>query len=256
MAMKLYALVGLVESRASPPGHDTAGRARRPSTGLELFRDSALFALRSQDAIDRIRSALTGLVVMAHLHFSKQADGEHIQPRQQQHHRKHHQRAVLIHDVGVVQYLLPDQPDGNRAARKDAEHPHRAKEMQRSRKIFEQEADSNKIKEDAEGARDSVMRRAAFPVYVLDGNFDDRRAMPRGQCRNEAVKLPVERNLSQDFAAVSLKSRAKVVDVDPTQLGHEPVSAAGGNAPQPEIVHAILAPAADNVVALRNLLQK
>src|SRR5208283_2224627 len=164
---------------------------------------------------------------------------------------------MLVHDVDLgVQELLQNQPAGDAAARQNAEHPHRAEEVQRPRKIFEQEADGNKVEENAEGARNSVMRNTAFPDYVLDRNFDDRRAIPRGQCRDEAVKLSVEWNLSQDFAPVSLTSCAKVVDVNAAQFRHEPVGAARRNAPQPEIIDAILAPSDDNVVTLGNLLQE
>src|SRR5450631_3872492 len=128
--------------------------------------------------------------------------------------------------------------------------------MQRSRKILEQEADGDEIEEDAEGTRDSVMRSATLPVYVLDWYFDDRRSIPGGQCRDEAVELSVKRNLPENFAAVGFKGGAEVVDVDAAQLGHEPVGATGRKAAQPEIVDAILAPAADDVVALGNFLEE
>ena len=47
---------------------------------------------------------------MAHLHFSEQADGEHVQARQQQDGGEHHQRAVLGHHIGLVQELLQNEP--------------------------------------------------------------------------------------------------------------------------------------------------
>ena len=46
------------------------------------------------------------------------------------------------------------------------------------------------------------------------------------------------------------------MDVDAAQLGHEPVGAARGEAAQPEIIDAILAPAADDVVALGNFFEE
>ena len=46
------------------------------------------------------------------------------------------------------------------------------------------------------------------------------------------------------------------MDVHSAQLRHQPVGAARGNAAQPKIVDALLAPAADYVVALRNLFKK
>src|SRR5208283_2747385 len=193
---------------------------------------------------------------MAHLHFSQQADGEHVQSRQQQHGREHHQRPVLGHDVCVVHDLVENQPTGDSAPSQNAEHSQRAEEVQRARKIFKQEAYGDEVEKDAEGARDSVMRCAAFPVDVLDGNFDDRRAVPRGQRRNEAVQLSIELNLPQDFPPVSLKSRAKVMDIDAAQIGHQTVGATRRETAQPEIVDAILAPSADDVVALCNFFEE
>src|SRR5208282_5673257 len=98
--------------------------------------------------------------------------------------------------------LLQDEPEGNGGSRKNAEHPNRSEKMQRAGKIFEQETNGDEIEEDAEGAGDSVMRIPAFPVHVLDGHFDDRRAVPLSQCGDETVELFVKRNLAQDFAAV------------------------------------------------------
>ena len=46
------------------------------------------------------------------------------------------------------------------------------------------------------------------------------------------------------------------MDVHTAQLGHEPVCATGRNAPQPEIIDPLLAPPADDVVTLADLLQE
>src|SRR6266853_50170 len=187
--MSVHASTPLLKSSPMWVATQTRGR---PSLPLQLLRDRALFALRPQDAVDGIRGALRGLVVMAHLHFSEQADGEHVQSRQQQDSREHHQRAVLRHDIGLVQELLQNQPAGDSAACHDAEHPNRTEEVQGAGKIFEQEADGDEIEEDAEGARDSIMRSPTFPVDVLYWYFNDRRAVPGRQCGDEAVEFSVE----------------------------------------------------------------
>ena len=46
------------------------------------------------------------------------------------------------------------------------------------------------------------------------------------------------------------------MNIDAAQFGHQPVGAARGNAAQPEIIDTILAPAADDVVALGNFLEE
>src|ERR1700722_7190423 len=122
--------------------------------------------------------------------------------------------------------------------------------MQRTGKIFQQEANGNEIEKYAKRSRDSIMRSAALAVDILDRNFDDRSAIPRCQRRDEPMKLPVKRHLPQNFPAVGFERRSEVVNIDSTQLRHQPVGAAGWNTAQPEIVDAILAPAANNVVSL------
>src|SRR5579863_835298 len=70
------------------------------------------------------------------------------------------------------------------------------------------------------------------------------------------MQLTVERNLLENLPPVGLERRAEVVNIDAAQLGHEPVRNPGGNAAHPEIIDTIFAPAADNVVTGRNLLQE
>src|ERR1700690_1218181 len=117
----------------------------------------ALFALRAQDAIDAVRGAVRGLVVVTNLHFSEQTYRQHVEASEQEYSREQHQRPELIHDIGVVQDLLQHKPEGNGTARHDAEHSNRAEKVERTRKVFEQEADGHQVKEYPEGPRNSVM---------------------------------------------------------------------------------------------------
>ena len=80
--------------------------------------------------------------------------------------------------------------------------------------------------------------------------------MPRSQGGNKAVQLAVERDLVKNLPAVGFESRAKVVNVHTAQFCHEPVGATGGKTAEPEVINAMLAPAADDVIALGNFLQK
>src|SRR5215475_8017389 len=70
------------------------------------------------------------------------------------------------------------------------------------------------------------------------------------------MQFAVERDLIENFAAVGLEGCAKIVNVDSAELGHQPVRAAGGDAPQPEIVDALFAPAADDVVTLGDFFEE
>src|ERR1700690_412497 len=106
--------------------------------------------------------------------------------------------------------------------------------MQWARKIAQKKANGDEIEEDTESAGDAVMRNAALAVDVADRHFADRCAIPRSQRRDEAVQFAVERNLIENFAAISFEGGAEIVNLDAAQLGHQPVRNAGGNAPHPE----------------------
>ena len=67
---------------------------------------------------------------------------------------------------------------------------------------------------------------------------------------------PYKRNVVDQFAAVGLEGRAKVVNVHAGKLRHQPVRATRRNAPHHEIVDALFSPAADNVVALFQLFEE
>ena len=160
---------------------------------------------------------------MADLHLAKQSNGQHVQSGEEQDRGEDHQRAVLHKKIGMVKQLPLDQPSRDPEPAHDAEHAHGAEEMQRARKVTKQEADGDEIEEDSEGARDAVMGCAALAVHIADRYFDDRRAMPRGQRRDEAVQFAVERDLLQNLATIGLEGGAEVVDIDATELGHHPV---------------------------------
>src|SRR5581483_282126 len=156
----------------------------------------------------------------------------------------------------LVEKFLDRQEDGDAESAQNADHAHRAEKVQRPREIFQQEPDSDQVEEYPEGPRDSVMRNSALPVYVADRYFADAGAVPRGQCRNKAVQFSVERHLLKDVAPVSLEGRAKVVNVDAAELRHQPVRTTRRNTAHPEIVDALLAPSADDVVTLGNFLEE
>ena len=70
------------------------------------------------------------------------------------------------------------------------------------------------------------------------------------------MHLAVQRVLAPYVAAVGLEGGAEVVDLYPTQLSHQPIGAARGDAAHPQVVEPALAPAADDVVALGQFLQE
>src|SRR5215472_5936010 len=152
--------------------------------------------------------------------------------------------------------LLYPEPCHHAAACHDTHHAEATEEMQRPRKITQKEADGEEIKEYPEGPRDTVVRRAAFAVHILDRHFADRCAVPRCERRNETVQFAVERNLLQDVAAICLEGRSEVVNIDAADLRHHPVGDPRRYPAHPEIVDSILAPTTDDVIPGRDLLKE
>ena len=159
-------------------GHWFCARGKITASALRLFRDAVLFVLRAQNTVDRIRGAAAGFVVMADLHFAEQADGEQVQTAEQQPQSQHHERTVRSHHMHVAQEFFYPKPQDDAGAPEEAEHAEGSKEVQRAREIAQQEADGKQIEEDAEGARDAVVRSPAFAVHVANRDFADGRAVP------------------------------------------------------------------------------
>ena len=93
------------------------------------------------------------------------------------------------------------------------------------------------------------MRFSAGTNDILDGHFDDFRAVEGSESGNEAVHFTVQADVLDDFAAIDFEGGAEIVDVDSGELGHHPVGNTRRQAAHDEIVHALLAPAADDVAA-------
>ncbi len=70
------------------------------------------------------------------------------------------------------------------------------------------------------------------------------------------MEFSVERYLAENLTAVGFEGGAEIVNVDAAELGHQPVGTARGETAEPEIVDAILAPSADDVIALGNFLEE
>ena len=71
-----------------------------------LFGDRVLFALRAQDAIDRVGRATRGLVIVPNLHFTEKSHSQHVEAGEEQNGSKDHQRAVLHEQIGLMEELF------------------------------------------------------------------------------------------------------------------------------------------------------
>src|SRR2546430_10660613 len=145
---------------------------------------------------------------MAHLQLAQQAERQQLHSGHDQHGSEDQQRTVLVHDIYVTEELAHDQKHGNETSHENAKSADRTEKVQRTRKITKQKTNRDQVKKDAEGAPDAVVRNTALTVYILDRNFTDGRAMPRGQRGNKAMHLAIERHQVDELAAVGLVSRA------------------------------------------------
>src|SRR5215469_1173918 len=163
---------------------------------------------------------------------------------------------MLRQQIVMPQELFQHQPARAAESARDAEHAHRSEEVQRPRQVAQQEAYRNQIEEYSERSRDPVVRHPALAVHIADRHFNDRSPVPGSQRRNKPVQFAVQRNLLQNRPPVRLEGGAEVMDIDAAELGHHPVRHARRQTPKPEIVDALLAPPAYDVIALGDLLEE
>ena len=158
--------------------------------------------------------------------------------------------------VGVMQHLVNSKISRDQHPGGGAAHAQQAEKLQRARGIIQQEFHDHQVQEHADGTADSVIGLSILAVGVFDRHFGDFRAAGTGKSGNEAVQFAVELNFLDNLAAVGLESRPEVVQVDSRKLGHHPIGdAAGKLAGQPGVV-ALVAPAADEVVAFLELFDE
>ena len=148
------------------------------------------------------------------------------------------------------------QDQGDEEADRPEDEAQRPEDLQGPVDEADDELDRHQVEEDAPRPGQAVLGFAPQADDVGDGLFDDLEALPADEGRDEAVQLAVEADALDDFAAVGLEGRAEVVDRDLDQLLHHPVGHPGGELAQDGVVLAVLAPAADDVVALVQLGQE
>src|SRR5438270_277516 len=84
----------------------TAWRWKLITANCFLLRHALLFAVRANDAINRVWSSARGFMVMADLQFAQQTNCKQVQSGQQQHGGKDHEWAMLRHDRSVTNEFL------------------------------------------------------------------------------------------------------------------------------------------------------
>ena len=135
-------------------------------------------------------------------------------------------------------------PDG---AHRQAEQP---EDLQRPRRIAQQELDGHQIEHHANRAPEAVLRSPVHAGAMVDRQLRDPHAFLAGERGQEAMELAVQPQRLDDLRAKDLERAAVVVEPHAGRPRDQPV---GDHRRQPaseEAVLPVLAPAADDVEAL------
>ena len=71
------------------------------------------FALGAEDAVDGVRRSPGGLVIVPDLHFTQQANSQHVQSRKEQNRSEDHEGTVLHQQMRIMEQLLEAQPSSD-----------------------------------------------------------------------------------------------------------------------------------------------
>src|SRR5580704_4209024 len=237
--------------RAIPGGLPAPGscRSRRLIAPSQRFSPAAEFT----HAVDRL---VLRFVVSPRQHFADQAGRNKLNAAHHQRHPQQHERPVISQQPFVQQRLAKENPESDSRSTGQAGQSQQSKELQRLRRIIQQELNAQQIQQHPDGPRNPVIGFATLASDIRDGYFCDRRPRPASQCRNKAVQLSVQMNLRQNFAPVSFKRRAKVVQIYARELRHHPVGDPAWKLPRQPMIRTRNAPSADQVVAFFNFFQE
>ena len=156
---------------------------------------------------------------------------------------------MFHHDGLVIVKLIVGQIDGEQGTYRRSAHPQEAKKLQGPRGIVQQKFYDEQIQKHADGAANPVIGPAALAVKVFDGDFGNFCAARAGQRRDEAMQFAVQLNFLDNLAPVSLEGGSEVVEFDAREFRHHPVGREAGKLAREPGVFALVAPAADQVVA-------
>ena len=178
----------------------------------------------------------------------KQPEADQHDAGLNQHRAQEQQRPMLEEHRRARDELRPHYPGAGGRAGRDAGEADRTEEVQRTRHVAQQEADGDEIRGDAPGTREAIVRLVLRTRDVRDGHFGDPRAAPARQGWNEPVQIAVEPDPFDHRRAIRLERRPEIVQRHARQLRHQPVRDSRRQAARPQVVDALLPPAADDVV--------
>ncbi len=117
-------------------------------------------------------------VKVPNLQLSKKANADHLNSCEDQDARDHEERTVEVHDRLPGKQLEDEQPDRESRTRESTQRADGSKKVQRTRHVLQQEPDCEQVKEDPEGAGDTVVALAKLATWIGDGNLTDTGSVP------------------------------------------------------------------------------
>ena len=201
-----------------------------------------------------VRRFLVQLVVGADRDLAEQPDADELEPDQHTERREDEER--VARDIVAGEVLHQDRQRQGEQAGEERGDADLAEDLDRPRGIADEELDVDQVEDDRDDALEAVLAAAGDARAVAHWHLRDADAHPRGERGDEAVHLAVEADAAQHLAAVGLQGAAVVVQAHVGDLADQPVGGPARDAARQPRVLAVLAPAADHVVAFVNLREQ
>src|SRR6266511_1123343 len=189
------------------------------------------------------------LEVDADEQLGEDARREELQPAEDAEEPEREQRPAAD---ALAEELQGEEVAQDRGADREDPEAEAAEEVARSGAELEEEDDRDEVDEDAERAREAVLRLAVGAPVVRDRLL--RHPLRRGHGRepggDEAMHLAIEPHLAEHRRPERLEAAAEILEREPGHPPDEPVRERRGDAAEEEPVLAVAAPARDEVEVL------
>jgi hypothetical protein len=128
-------------------------------------------------------------VVRARLHLGQEAERQQLDPGKHEQDPEEQQRPVG--DALMLEVLHVGQPSEHSDTERSHPQSQQPKDLHRPGRVADQELDRHQVQDDADRARDPVLRASVHPRAMVDHVLNDRHAELARDRRQEPVHLAV-----------------------------------------------------------------
>src|SRR5262245_39118458 len=163
------------------------------------------------DLADYVGRFVLRLVVGANEELRHETQRQQLHPGKHEQDAEHQQRTVadcLAHHELDERQVGHDEQPWNRHGETD-----QPEDLQRTRRVAEQELDRQEIENDADGSRNTVLRSAVHALAMIDRHLADQHALFARDGRDEPMHLAVQLDRFDDFRAKHLERAAVVAQL-------------------------------------------